>query len=123
MGTNDNRDRKLQPNEKAIWQHAFKASLSHTSVEGAERNGWKAVDACYRAGMFHEDKVSDKETASDEYPDAWKALLDFFTTDEGTESLTIDEPHRLVELMDRFHTGTISFVEFKNQLRELDSFV
>ena len=118
--------RTLLPHQRKIWTEAFKASMHHTSIESAERKAWQAVDICERVGAFGEASPIDERTNNPQnyfgYTEAWQALIIWFSTDEGTESLTIGNPHQLVELLDRFGTGSISIGEFKKQLKEIDSF-
>lgn len=54
MSNRELQGRKLKPHQRRIWTDAFKASMSHVSIEAAERKAWQAVDICERVGAFHE---------------------------------------------------------------------
>lgn len=59
MSNREFQDRKLKPHQRKIWIDAFKASMSHVSIEAAERKAWQAVDICERVGAFHESTQSE----------------------------------------------------------------
>jgi hypothetical protein len=64
--SNEKTERKLKHHEKPIWRDAFKESMRHTSIEGATRNAWKAVDEWNRAGAFNESMALQPESEDDD---------------------------------------------------------
>lgn len=99
--SNVNRERKLKPHQRKIWTDAFKASMSHVSIEAAERKAWQAVDICERVGAFHESVVVDDIDKSDfEYRTAWKTLADWFEGQVPFEGK-----------LDTLHSAIIDFVD------------
>lgn len=119
---NENRDRVLKHHEKPIWRDAFKENMKHTSIEGATRNAWKAVDEWNRAGAFNETsernepKVDAEEEAS--YRDAFGMLRMWL----GRLPITIGpnlNGSLLFAAVLAFDNGEIDTEEFKSELAAL----
>lgn len=116
--SNENKDRKLKHHEKPIWRKAFEASMQHTSIEGATRNAWKAVDVWIHAGVFNESSENFIESKVDgpvslsAMREAWQILTDFIDGDPGAKHIS--------KAMRRYGEGLISPNDFRNQLSEID---
>lgn len=118
MGTNEKQERRLKQHEKPIWRKAFEESMKHTSIEGATRNAWKAVDAWNRSGAFNESSSDPEESTTDETVrnDVWSLLIDWFETLPVSHDLDFD---RLVDAMRAHELGKSTLLQFKEDLREM----
>lgn len=117
MGTNE---RKLLNHEKPIWRKAFEASLHHTSVEGATRNAWKAVDEWNRAGAFNEPQTSETRSHSDEchlYLEAFGVLRNWLGS--MSAELSGNDGDRLWKTIKEFDDGEIGIENFKADLESI----
>lgn len=116
--SNENKDRKLKHHEKPIWRKAFEASMQHTSIEGATRNAWKAVDAWNQANAFNEEQES--RDSDSRYRVAFRDLVDLYES-HGRPS---DKGHDdIVDLMIAFDERKLGFStndEFKLKLSKID---
>jgi hypothetical protein len=116
---NENRDRVLKHHEKPIWRDAFKESMKHTSIEGATRNAWKAVDEWNRAGAFNETsernepKVDVEEEAS--YCEAFGILRNWLGKLPVTVGANVNG-ELLFKTVLAFDDGEIDVEEFKTEL-------
>jgi hypothetical protein len=95
--SNANRERKLKPHQRRIWTDAFKASLSHVSIEAAERKAWQAVDICERVGAFHESVSVETQTETIDYATLWKTLYDWI--DSVHDNLMAEQIDQLLNAM------------------------
>lgn len=116
MGT-ENRERTLQPHEKPIWRDTFKEAIKYTSVEGATRNAWKAVDAWNAARAFTElaeqPKIDvDKATS---YCDVFKVLRSWLRKSSMSVEPNLNVS-RLCSAVVAFDEGEIDVEEFKSTL-------
>jgi hypothetical protein len=117
--SNENKDRKLKLHEKPIWRKAFEASMSHTSIEGATRNAWKAVDAWNQANAFNEVSLTEypSDTSNRNYKSLWDTLFEWFTANhEGLETEQIDQ---LLNAMEDITSKGATEADFKESLRSI----
>lgn len=113
--SNANRERKLLHHQKPIWRKAFEASMSHTSVEGAERNAWKAVDVWDRVGAFNE--CSSETSSGSVHPE--KALHTFRRFLNDAADVELINAKSLYEIISDFDDGRISEITFGLRIAEL----
>lgn len=118
--SNVNRERKLKPHQRRVWTDAFKASMSHVSIEAAERKAWQAVDICERVGAFHESISSTQEERSTmgDYEIAFKELRNWF----AHLPVSIDTKLNIgsiYDALDLFDRGGLEPDEFRKMLRSI----
>lgn len=124
MGTNDNRDRKLLHHEKPIWRKAFEESMKHTSIEGATRNAWKAVDEWNRAGAFNETtpqpsgRVHESGSQQD-YREAFDVLCTWLGSMSGSDGLSETQTDKLWLTVKDFDEGKIDVKELHSELESI----
>lgn len=124
MGTNENRDRKLAHHEKPIWRKTFEEAIKHTSIEGATRNAWKAVDAWNQAGAFNEE-TSARSTNPDAEFDTnadYREAFDHLHAWLGKLPVTVGpniHGKSLYDVMNQFDCGDLDPNEFSVGLRSL----
>jgi hypothetical protein len=118
--SNDNRDRKLKHHEKPIWRKAFEASMQHTSIEGATRNAWKAVDAWNQANAFNEPSQSEDRTIN--CTDAFHWLTEWLSGVDVESGLNKQEMFKLWETVSAFENGESNLNQFKNSLHSIFPF-
>lgn len=94
MSNNEFKSRKLKPHQRKIWTDAFKASMSHMSIEVAERKAWQAVDICERVGAFYEAPSTETQIEMVDYATLWKTLYDWIDSVHNTL-----EPEQIDQLL------------------------
>ncbi len=114
--SNVNRERKLKPYQRRIWTDAFKASLSHVSIEAAERKAWQAVDICERVGAFHESEP--KETTTLPFSDeSWKLMWDLLARGvQYCRGVSVGWEIDVADLASQFLRGDLSSEEFYEEV-------
>lgn len=113
--SNETQERKLKPHQRKIWTDAFKASMSHVSIEAAERKAWQAVDICERVGAFHESMSSqpiDADKPTIDLSAAWNFLGE---TLQGCAESAVDWEDRLASAMVYFQKGEMTLADFKTE--------
>jgi len=115
---NDNRERALKHHEKPIWRDAFKESMKHTSIEGATRNAWKAVDEWNRAGAFNESYTpTQQKNDLPEHVIDWEAAWNHLgETIQGCAESSTDWEDRLASAMQDYAKGEMFLLEFKEEV-------
>ena len=113
--SNVNRERKLKPHQRRIWTDAFKASLSHVSIEAAERKAWQAVDICERVGAFHESMSLqvEQDKPNIDLETAWNCLGEIL---HGCAESSTDWEDRLATAMLDYQKGEMTLAEFKEEI-------
>lgn len=126
MGTNVNRERKLQPHQRPIWRKAFEASMQHTSIEAAEKKAWQAVDIWERVGAFNEstsaELLPDTQTSPD-YKSAFEWIREWFNEMSSTVVLGGDQTLKLWEATCDFERGVLTVEGFRDALHAISPFV
>ncbi len=94
--------------------------MKHTSIEGATRNAWKAVDAWNNAGAFNEPMTERKgeteiaESTTDRAA-SWNALVEWIETIEPSGEMAL-----LREMILDRDEMKISLGKFTEELAHLD---
>lgn len=98
--------------------------MKRTSIEGAERNAWKAVDVWNRAGAFNESAPESRETKVDaskneaSYREAFGVLRMWLDKLPVTVGANLNGS-RLFDSVQAFDDGEIDVEDFKEELRAL----
>lgn len=124
MSNRELQNRKLKPHQRRIWTDAFKASLSHVSIEAAERKAWQAVDICERVGAFHESSIHNERTSSDEensYRDAFTTVTEWMGAIPKNTAFNGQQTDDLWDAFGAFDEGVIDIVELKRRLQSIYS--
>jgi hypothetical protein len=113
--SNEKTERKLKHHEKPIWRDAFKESMRHTSIEGATRNAWKAVDEWNRAGAFNESQAYPVDLPAHviDWEAAWNHLGE---TLHGCAESSTDWEDRLASAMLDYSKSELNIYEFKEEV-------